>query len=967
MNGNEGGEMHQLESFVLSRHCIFFSGDSGKSQLEIRYTLSHHVQGDSPENQGGCCPPQLQPPRGRLFTCKYFAQGRCTKGAACSFSHETPPPEAADGVGVAPGAAVIPSPVEGTVTAAVGDSDTRKLIPCKYFARRLCRNGEQCVWSHAQDSQEGGSAAAARDGVGNNEHDDHLSESRFKEPRASKNDWSRLLGGAAVRFEDGLRVDKVSLPSDYSAVRLSRLPPGSTQASVASLLEELGFGGLLPKADIRMQEQHQQQEQRPDAGGAAGHCSADVKVEDPTFAKAVCAKVFASRRDLDSVAVAAPVTAAPNSSSMARRIDCRKIHCSWHRPVRLVWMNFGGRDVAEKVQQRFASGTSRILDQPVDARDPPRGASDWRNPLSWTVTLKAVPGQATEADVLRSIPMGIRPRRVTLGQPTYRARLDLVSAGVKSLLAAIGPLDWWECAPDSGAKRAKAQARFLYEEDARKAAQSLHDAPLPCSGAGTKVKLTVQLVTSAKFRVSESVYRASQARIEEVGEVWDKQLHVRLSAYPPDKGFRALRLEGEQTHAVAQAANALETILNGALIVAPSSPATAGGDNDRRLVPLWSPSFVYNGAAFSRVKGLEKDLGVYIERDRRACRLKVFGPEAVRETVYGRVAAIVEEEAQSVGTYTIPLSQSQMRWAGRGGFGLRTLIRTMGKRAAVAFDNPLHPKNIVITGGEDEYREAVMYVQSHQPVTENGHSLQDTPEANDCAVCWSPAEEPVLTSCGHMYCGDCFLGLCQSSFSVDTIAKGGEEAMVRCRGDSDRCHTVLGLTELEENLATEKLEGLLAASFAAHVAKRPLEYRYCPTPDCGNIYRVAAVVSSSDAPSTTAKVVAKPFTCSGCLQMTCTRCHEDHDGAAVSCAAYAAQSAAEKTREVDAATGELMHQLGIKACPKCRTHIEKTFGCDHMLCKACGTHICWACLAMFAKSGECYAHMQKTHSDRRPM
>jgi hypothetical protein len=53
--------------------------------------------------------------------------------------------------------------------------------------------------------------------------------------------------------------------------------------------------------------------------------------------------------------------------------------------------------------------------------------------------------------------------------------------------------------------------------------------------------------------------------------------------------------------------------------------------------------------------------------------------------------------------------------------------------------------------------------------------------------------------------------------------------------------------------------------------------------------------------------------------------------------------------------------LGIKDCPRCKTAIEKTYGCDHMTCGGCGAHICWKCMQTFKDDGSCYEHMNREH------
>ena len=50
----------------------------------------------------------------------------------------------------------------------------------------------------------------------------------------------------------------------------------------------------------------------------------------------------------------------------------------------------------------------------------------------------------------------------------------------------------------------------------------------------------------------------------------------------------------------------------------------------------------------------------------------------------------------------------------------------------------------------------------------------------------------------------------------------------------------------------------------------------------------------------------------------------------------------------------------VKDCPKCGNSIEKSGGCNHMLCK-CGAHICWICLKVFPDDSDTYNHLGADH------
>merc|ERR1711879_465836 len=59
----------------------------------------------------------------------------------------------------------------------------------------------------------------------------------------------------------------------------------------------------------------------------------------------------------------------------------------------------------------------------------------------------------------------------------------------------------------------------------------------------------------------------------------------------------------------------------------------------------------------------------------------------------------------------------------------------------------------------------------------------------------------------------------------------------------------------------------------------------------------------------------------------------------------------------DAKEGSLETEEWLKAnsqiCPKCNTHINRSGGCNHMICGSCGQHFCYIC------GGDWEAHRQQ--------
>ncbi|KAL3590765.1 hypothetical protein FPOAC2_12967 [Fusarium poae] len=207
----------------------------------------------------------------------------------------------------------------------------------------------------------------------------------------------------------------------------------------------------------------------------------------------------------------------------------------------------------------------------------------------------------------------------------------------------------------------------------------------------------------------------------------------------------------------------------------------------------------------------------------------------------------------------------------------------------------------------------------------------------DCPVCFDEAEEPLETSCGHIYCSLCFFNMCQAEAS-----KPGDFS-ISCMGDSGNCRKILQISEIQTLLLSETFENILEASFASFIRRHPAEFRYCPTPDCDQVYRVSAPGK-----------VPSMFTCSRCFTTTCTACHVSHLG--ISCSKHKGNNSDDIEELIKA-----KEDLGVKDCPKCTTAIQKSEGCNHMTCTICRTHICWVCMATFTEGSDCYAHMRRLH------
>ncbi|KAK4100979.1 hypothetical protein N658DRAFT_426514 [Parathielavia hyrcaniae] len=870
--------------------CHFYARGSCSKGTACQF--AHDGPGGPSSSSSGAVSPASRGQVKSAAPCRFFAAGNCAKGQSCPFAHDSkdlPKPSSAPTSTTS--ASLLPAPHSQART------DTRAQVACRFFAKGHCTNGDACPFAH----DGGGATEGADDQL---EGPDGLS---YKQEEVAHDDWTRELGGALVKFEDGAAISKVSLPSDFSAVRLNKLPEGSSPTAVASLLSSMGLA--ISVDNVRVIKQ---------TGGT--HLGADITVEDPGFAKAVCSKLRlnAAASHIEAVPIPVPM---PRGSSL-HRVDCRRVHCSWHRPSRTAWLNFGVESIARKVHERLNAGVYKPSGFTVKANAPSGKGNRW-NPVAWTVMLTDLPGTVTERDIYQAIPDFHKPWRVEMGDPSYDVNADVAVNIVKSMLLQLGPLEWWAVSGISESKRIKAQARFLDESHAREAVASLYNAPLAFSKTA---RLTVRLMTSARLKISARVYDALHERLASQTPAWQSQ-HIRFVAYPPHQGYRVLKLEGEDSKLVVQAKEALEHILSGEV--------ARKGDKD-----VWNASLGRNGGQYRSLKQVERDHGVVVVRDRRKSQLRVFGPEEGCKRATEALGTLVPEDAAS-DSHIIELDPAGFEWACRGGF--RALTTRLGDNKAT-FDIASTPKRILIGGSKADYATALAVITSRHTASTAAPSDSQA----ECPVCLTEPEEPICTGCSHLYCAGCFSNLCQAQGS------GTTEFHISCIGGEGQCDHPFTLPELQDLLSSAAFEAVLSASFASHIRRHPADFRYCPTPDCGHIYRVASSSSSSSSPTTTTTTTT--FTCPKCLVRTCTTCPEAHPGQ--TCAEHRDFGPGPGGRE---AHDRLKRELGIKDCPRCQTAMEKTEGCNHMTCRGCGAHLCWVCLADFDTSGSCYKHLNERH------
>lgn len=214
-----------------------------------------------------------------------------------------------------------------------------------------------------------------------------------------------------------------------------------------------------------------------------------------------------------------------------------------------------------------------------------------------------------------------------------------------------------------------------------------------------------------------------------------------------------------------------------------------------------------------------------------------------------------------------------------------------------------------------------------------------------CPVCLQRASKAVKLTCGHSYCDTCL-----HEYLASGTRYGGPYPL-NCFGDAGQCKQPIHSRVFRLLLTPEELEAATTKAFEAHVQSHPEEFRYCPTPNCPQLYRIKRETNEK-----------ATIQCTGCLIKVCTACHceDGHEG-------QTCQQRRDSRREAEELSSrELENWLlanGGKRCGKCSMALIKEEGCNHVQCGSCKAHMCWHCGQVFPEVGmeSVYQHMNREH------
>ncbi|XP_051909181.1 probable E3 ubiquitin-protein ligase RNF217 [Hippocampus zosterae] len=190
-------------------------------------------------------------------------------------------------------------------------------------------------------------------------------------------------------------------------------------------------------------------------------------------------------------------------------------------------------------------------------------------------------------------------------------------------------------------------------------------------------------------------------------------------------------------------------------------------------------------------------------------------------------------------------------------------------------------------------------------------------EAQQCRVCLDRKTMAPLPCCRKLVCDECLTLYVTSQVQVGKVH-------IRC--PISECNGMLENTVVVSHLAGEDV-----LRYRYFLELSQLDSSTKPCPRCRHFTSLGR--------SSPARVENKyKVQCGSCQFVWCFKCHAPwHQG--IKCRDYRKGDKQLRSWACVIERG----QRNAQKCPKCKIHIQRTEGCDHMVCTQCNTNFCYRC------------------------
>ena len=457
---------------------------------------------------------------------------------------------------------------------------------------------------------------------------------------------------------------------------------------------------------------------------------------------------------------------------------------------------------------------------------------------------------------------------------------------------------------------------FLSQSDAQGVLKSFRSLDLPWRAAA---RLCVIHAWKLVYVIQSEKIVALQASIDDLAAKL-RQVDIRLRIFVPTghSNFRHVQVSGGNH--IKSYKPMIDSILVGHAV-------------SRKGKPLWDADLVrISGPSLFSKLGLE-DIHVYADSRRQRIMLSCSNDR--REAATQRIYRVFDQAKQRLHSHTF--QRWQLRYFLEAYWN--TIVPRLGAQAVF-----IDTRTCKITASGTLARNHLNQIVSEAPQI-NPRGQAPKPTGAQCPVCLDMPSRPVSLLCQHQFCE-----LCLTQYLLSS-SQPGATFPIRCFGDEGRCTLNIPLNIIRRLLTHDQLDLAASRSLKSYVDSRPKEYRYCPTNDCPQIFRIR--------PQTDTLESAEQ--CPSCLNKFCMSCFlEGHNGITCAKALENQRFAMEDEAPV---VEEWFRNMGGRKCPKCKMGLVKDGGCAHVQCSKCKVHICWTCGKTFEQVADesVYEHMQREH------
>ncbi|GIL77241.1 hypothetical protein Vretifemale_6730 [Volvox reticuliferus] len=212
-----------------------------------------------------------------------------------------------------------------------------------------------------------------------------------------------------------------------------------------------------------------------------------------------------------------------------------------------------------------------------------------------------------------------------------------------------------------------------------------------------------------------------------------------------------------------------------------------------------------------------------------------------------------------------------------------------------------------------------------------------------CAGADAPSSSTASAGCKHYFCSGCLTeyvrGMVRDrKFPIKCpMAAGGAASQQGCKLKFSRDAVLAALEGHPKDIQVYR-------TLETESSLDPGQTLYCPHKTCSSLM----LVNKEELPPNT------PARCPACGNSFCPHCRIPGWHKGYTCAAFQALPAHLRSAE-DAAMLQLSKQKQWKQCPQCQQMVERSEGCNHLMCR-CGANFCYAC-------GEPYADTKSTKAN----